>query len=148
MCMFNLVVANYANVQLNGKNAFIKGTCTSAQTALLNKREASTSKPFLPSIPALYIAASYGNVTGTYSFSGGPTGSLKINLVNMNVFSCNTPNVLPYYVVHINVVMNGTIFSICFDRVKRISRNSYTSDEMGINLRNMVLKLPAAFIFL
>jgi len=67
--------------QLNGKNAFMKGTCTASQVALINQKEAMISKPFLPTIPALDTAATFGNITGSKSYSGGPNGTLTINLV-------------------------------------------------------------------
>lgn len=87
MCIFNLLVVNLYGSQLNGGNAFMKGTCTSTESGFIDQQEATITKPFLPSIPALDIAAAYGNGTGSYSFQGGPGGTktLTIKLVNINV---------------------------------------------------------------
>ncbi len=76
MCILNLVVQmSVSNTQFSTKSAFLKGTCSSS--AHLNALAETTT--LLPAIPALDIAAAYGNITsGTYPY--GSSG-YKINMV-------------------------------------------------------------------
>ncbi len=80
MCHFNMLMANgRAGAAFSTtKNAFIKGTCTAEQKAILDAQTTSTT--LIPTVPALDTYADTGIGTGTISY-GSESNEYTIDLV-------------------------------------------------------------------